>query len=123
MTTVGPIADPPVDSGAAPPGDLITEAQANGPTPLRPRRVRTLLVPVLMLLGLALVFALTPVSHVIARRLPIAPKDPTPIVAGVTRLGTTAMRNLPIGLPAGVPITSTEGVYPYAVAALGVLGA
>jgi hypothetical protein len=45
MTTVGPIADPPVDSGAAPPGDLTTEAQANGPTPVRPRRVRTLLFP------------------------------------------------------------------------------
>lgn len=123
MTTVGPIADPPVDSGAAPPGDLTTEAQANGPTPVRPRRVRTLLFPVLVLLGLALVLALAPVSHVTARRLPLAPEDPTPIVAGVTRLGTTAMRSLPIGLPAGVPITSTEDVYPYAVAALGVLGA
>ena len=123
MTTVGPIADPPVDSGAEPPGNLTTGAQANGPTPLRPRRVRTLLVPVLVLIGLALVLALAPVAHLAARHLPLAPNDPTPIVPGVTRADTTAIRNLPIGLPAGVPITSTEDVYPYAVAALGVLGA
>ena len=123
MTTVGPIADPPVDSGAAPPGDLTTEAQANGPKPQRPRRVRTLLFPVLVLLGLALVLALAPVSHVTARRLPLPPNDPTPIVAGATRPGTTAMRNVPVGLPADVTITSAQDVYPYAVAALGVLGA
>lgn len=123
MTTVGPIADPPVDSGAVPAEDLTTGAPANGPKPQRPRRVRTLLFPVLVLLGLALVLALAPVAHLAARHLPLAPNDPTPIVPGVTRGGTTAMRSLPIGLPAGVPITSTEDVYPYAVAALGVLGA
>ena len=89
----------------------------------RTRRVRTLLLPGLVLLGLALVLALAPVAHLAARRLPPPPNDPTPIVAGATRPGTTAMRNLPIGLPTGVTITSGQDVYPYAVAALGELGA
>jgi cellulose synthase operon protein C len=123
MTTVGPIADPPVDSGAVPAEDLTTGAPANGSKPQRPRRVRTLLFPVLVLLGLGLVLALAPVAHLTTRHLPLAPNDPTPIIAGSTRPGSTALRNVPVGLPAGVPITSTEDVYPYAVAALGVLGA
>jgi len=122
MTTVGPIADPPVDSGAAPPGDLTTEAQANGPKPQRPRRVRTLLLPVLVLLGLALVLALAPVAHLAARHLPLPPKDPTPIIAGSTRPATTALRNVPVGLPPGVTITTADDLQPYAIAALGAAG-
>ena len=85
--------------------------------------MRRLLLPGLVLLGLALVLALAPVAHLAARRLPLPPNDPTPIVAGATRPDTTAMRNLPVGLPAGVTITPAQDVYPYAVAALGVLGA
>jgi hypothetical protein len=105
MTTVGPIADPPVDSGAAPPGDLTTEAQANGPKPQRPRRVRTLLFPVLVLLGLALVLALALVSHVTARRLPLPPNDPTPRLPA--RPDRAQWRcATPVGLPADVTITS-----------------
>jgi hypothetical protein len=33
------------------------------------------------------------------------------------------MRNLPVGLPAGVTVATTQDVYPYAVAALGAAGA
>ena len=128
MTTVDP-ASPPVDSGSAPDGpsgEFTSEVPADGqdppPTPHK-RRVRTLLLPGLVLLGLALVLALAPVAHLAARRLPLPPNDPTPIVAGATRPGTTAMRNVPVGLPASVTITGAQDVYPYAVAALGVLGA
>ena len=128
MTTVDP-ASPPVDSGSAPDGpsgEFTSEVPADGqdppPTPHK-RRVQTLLLPGLVLLGLALVLALAPVAHLAARRLPLPPNDPTPIVAGATRPGTTAMRNVPVGLPASVTITGAQDVYPYAVAALGVLGA
>jgi hypothetical protein len=126
MTTVGPIADPPVDSGSAPDGaseNLTSEAPPDAPNPPHRRRVRALLLPGLVLLGLALVLALAPVAHLAARRLPLPPNDPTPIVAGVTRPGTTAMRNLPIGLPPGVTIATTQDLQPYAVAALGSPGA
>ena len=60
MTTIGPLADPPLDSRATPDGpseDISAQAPAGGPKPPR-RRVRTLLLPVLVLLGLALVLAL-----------------------------------------------------------------
>ena len=85
--------------------------------------MRRLLLPGLVLLGLALVLAVAPVAHLAARRLPLPPNDPTPIVAGATRPDTTAMRNLPVGLPAGVTITTAQDVYPYAVAAFGAAGA
>jgi cellulose synthase operon protein C len=126
MTTVGPIGDSPVEPGSATDGPsegLTPAAPADGPNPPRARRVRALLLPALVLLGLSLVLALAPVAHLAARRLPLPPNDPTLIVAGATRSDTTAMRNLPVGLPAGVTITSTQDVYPYAVAALGALGA
>ena len=87
------------------------------------RLARTLFLSALVLLGVVLVLALAPVSHVAAGHLPLPPNDPTAIVAGATRPGTTAMRNLPVGLPAGVRIATTQDVYPYAVAALGVPGA
>jgi hypothetical protein len=32
------------------------------------------------------------------------------------------MRNLPVGLPAGVTVATTQDVYPYAAAALGSVG-
>ena len=122
-----PDSHPPVDSGAAPDGPPASSPRSAG------RLAKTAAhahdgcgrccFPVLVLLGPALVLALAPVAHLAARRLPLPPSDPTPIVAGATRPGTTAMRNVPVGLPADVTITSAQDVYPYAVAALGVLGA
>jgi hypothetical protein len=126
MTTVDPIADPPVGSGSALDGSsegLGTEAQADlWNRPYR-RRGRTSLLSVLVLLGLALVLALAPMARLAARRLPLPPNDPAPIVAGASRPGTTAMRSLPVGLPARVMIAGAQDVYPYAVAAFGEFGA
>jgi hypothetical protein len=69
------------------------------------------------------VLALAPMARLAARRLPLPPNDPAPIVAGASRPGTTAMRSLPVGLPARVMIAGAQDVYPYAVAAFGEFGA
>jgi cellulose synthase operon protein C len=122
MTTIGPPADGPLEPGAPPDRPV----DGLGPdAPIQPRigRVRTLTLGALMLLGVLLLIGLAPAAHHAAGHLPLAPADPTPIVAGATRPGTTAMRNLPVGLPAGVRVVTTHDVYPYAVAALGVPGA
>src|SRR5689334_15316371 len=115
MTTVDPIADPPVGSGSALDGSsegLGTEAQADlWNRPYR-RRGRTSLLSVLVLLALVLVLALAPLARLAARRLPLPPSDPAPVVAGASRPGTTAMRSLPVGMPAGVMIAGAQDVYP-----------
>ena len=91
-------------------------------TPVRVR-ARALWLPALILVGLVVLLGLAPISHLAADHLPRTPDDPIRIVSGTTRPGSSAMRNLPVGLPAGVTVATTQDVYPYAVTALGSAGA
>ncbi|MCW2628966.1 MAG: Tetratricopeptide 4 [Mycobacterium sp.] len=126
MTPVGPPADPPVESGPPPnrDADLVDqERPSNASVAPSVRGTWTLPLRVLVAAGVLLLAALAPVAHYVASHLPLPPNDPTTIIAGTTRSGTTAMRNLPVGLPAAVTIATSHNVYPYAVAALGIPGA
>ena len=77
----------------------------------------------LVVLSVLLLVAFAPAAHLTAKRLPVVPGDPTPVVSGTQRDDSTALRPLPAGLPADEIVDSVDKVYPYAVEALGVPGA
>ncbi len=67
--------------------------------------------------------AFAPLARWVARDLPIAPtSEPSP-VTGTDRARTTALREVPAGLPAGTEILTPADVRPFAVEALGPAGA
>jgi cellulose synthase operon protein C len=101
-------------------------ADQSGDSPtVPPSRSRSFKVPptALVVLGVLLLVAFAPAAHLTAKRLPVVPGDPTPVVSGTQRDDSTALRPLPAGLPADEIVDSVDKVYPYAVEALGVAGA
>lgn len=70
-----------------------------------------------------LVLGFSPASWLVAQRLPRAPANSTTIAKGPQRDKTTAVRDVPVGLPAGARIRTSQDVRPYALAALGTSGA
>lgn len=89
----------------------------------RAPRLSTVALSGLTLLGVLLIIALAPAARLAADGLPLPPGDSAPLVEGATKSGTTALRELPVGLPTGQRIANLHDVYPYAVAALGEPGA
>lgn len=89
----------------------------------RRSRLTLLSMGALTLLGVLLIAALAPAAHLAAEKLPLRPDDVTALVEGSVNTGTTALRQLPVGLPTGKRIASVQDVYPFAVAALGESGA
>ncbi|PJE18798.1 MAG: hypothetical protein CK429_02590 [Mycobacterium sp.] len=109
-------------------GQAAVHDAGSEPPPKVPERRRlprpmTMALGALALLGLLLIAALAPAAHLAAEKLPLRPDDLTPSVDGSFTTGTTALRQLPIGLPSGQRITTIQDVYPFAVAALGEPGA
>lgn len=73
----------------------------------------------LVVIGLILIFGFAPLSHEIANRLPRAPKPSGPPINTESRTNTSMVREVPVGLPAGASIRTTEDVLPYVEAAFG----
>jgi hypothetical protein len=73
----------------------------------------------LVITGLILVLGFAPVSRLVAHDLPQSPGGFAPVVPGSQHGKTTAVHDVPLGLPQGARIRTAGDVLPYAVAALG----
>lgn len=78
---------------------------------------------ILSVIGVLLMLGFSPLSRLSAGALPSPPRNLDAVYASSVHNGSTAVTQLPEGLPENARVRTLADVYPYAVAALGVHGA
>ncbi len=108
------------DQGAAP---TVTDPTVPGAAAPQRRRALGVVGIVLVVAGVIAVLAFAPLAHLTANHLPDSPPSVVPLVADPTATRSSAVREVPVGLPPAAHIHTVSDVLPYAVAALGESGA
>lgn len=112
-----------ISSGGAAPKIPQAEGSSERPDVVRGGRYRGGVAVLLVITGLVLVLGFAPVSRLAARDLSRPPSSMAPVAAASHSGKLTAVRDVPLGVPAGARIQAAGDVVPYAVAALGPSGA
>ena len=104
---------------SAEPGKPESEETPEPPAGKRATRLSGRIIVSLVIVGVLLVLAVSPVSRLAAQGLRWSPDTSVPIVTGTPHGPATAIQAVPAGLPSGARIRTAADVFPYAVAALG----
>lgn len=112
-----------ISSGDAAPQTSQTEGSSEPSDAVRGGRYRGGVVVLLVFTGLILVLGFAPLSRLAARDQSQPASSFAPVAATSHRGKVTAVRDVPVGLPASARIQTAGDVVPYAVAALGPSGA